>query len=41
MILKKLLLTEAVMSDLLWLILFFVAYLVVLRWLLPRLGVPT
>ena len=29
------------MSDMLWLILFLVLYVVAMRWGLPRLGVPT
>lgn len=29
------------MSDILWLILIFVLYIVAMRWVLPRLGVPT
>jgi hypothetical protein len=29
------------MSDLLWLIVFLVLYVVAMRWVLPRLGVPT
>ena len=29
------------MSDMLWLLLFFVLYVVAMRWILPRLGVPT
>ena len=29
------------MPDLTWLIVLFVAYVVVMRWVLPRLGVPT
>lgn len=29
------------MSDVLWLILFLLLYVVVMRWILPRLGVPT
>jgi hypothetical protein len=29
------------MSDWLWFISFFVVYIVLMRWVLPRLGVPT
>jgi hypothetical protein len=29
------------MPDWLWFIAFFVVYIVLMRWLLPRLGVPT
>lgn len=29
------------MPDWLWFILFFAAYIVLMRWVLPRLGVPT
>ncbi len=29
------------MPEWLWLVLFFVAYIVLMRWVLPRLGVPT
>jgi len=29
------------MTDALWFIGFFVAYIVLMRWVLPRLGVPT
>ena len=29
------------MSDWLWFVGFFVAYIVLMRWVLPRLGVPT
>jgi hypothetical protein len=29
------------MHDWLWFILFFVVYIVLMRWVLPRLGVPT
>lgn len=29
------------MTESLWFIGFFVAYIVLMRWLLPRLGVPT
>jgi hypothetical protein len=29
------------MTEVLWFIGFFVAYIVLMRWLLPRLGVPT
>jgi hypothetical protein len=29
------------MSDLLWFVGFFAAYIVLMRWVLPRLGVPT
>jgi hypothetical protein len=29
------------MPEWLWLLLFFAAYFAVMRWLLPRLGVPT
>jgi len=29
------------MTDSLWFIGFFVAYIVLMRWVLPRLGVPT
>ncbi len=29
------------MSDLMWMILFLVLYVVAMRWVLPRLGVPT
>lgn len=29
------------MNDILWFGLIFVAYFVVMRWVLPRLGVPT
>jgi hypothetical protein len=29
------------MNDILWLILIFVAYFAVMRWILPRFGVPT
>jgi hypothetical protein len=29
------------MSDWLWFVGFFVAYIILMRWVLPRLGVPT
>lgn len=29
------------MSDILWFILIFVAYFALMRWILPRFGVPT
>jgi hypothetical protein len=29
------------MPDWLWFIVFFVVYIVLMRWVLPRLGVPT
>jgi hypothetical protein len=29
------------MPDWLWFIIFFVVYIVLMRWVLPRLGVPT
>jgi hypothetical protein len=29
------------MPDWLWFVVFFAAYLVLMRWVLPRLGVPT
>jgi hypothetical protein len=29
------------MPDWLWLVAFFVVYIVLMRWVLPRLGVPT
>lgn len=29
------------MNDMMWMILFLVLYVVALRWVLPRLGVPT
>ncbi len=29
------------MSDILWFILIFVVYVALMRWVLPRLGVPT
>jgi hypothetical protein len=29
------------MADWLWFVGFFVAYIVLMRWVLPRLGVPT
>jgi hypothetical protein len=29
------------MPDWLWFVVFFVAYIVLMRWVLPRLGVPT
>ncbi len=29
------------MSDVLWFILLLIGYVVVMRWVLPRLGVPT
>jgi len=29
------------MAEALWLVLFLVAYIVLMRWVLPRLGVPT
>jgi hypothetical protein len=29
------------MAEGLWLVLFFAAYVLVMRWVLPRLGVPT
>jgi hypothetical protein len=29
------------MDKWLWLVLFFAAYIVLMRWVLPRLGVPT
>lgn len=29
------------MAEWLWLLLLFVAYIVLMRWVLPRLGVPT
>lgn len=29
------------MSDIFWFILIFVAYFALMRWVLPRLGVPT
>lgn len=29
------------MPDWLWFILFFIVYIVLMRWVLPRLGVPT
>jgi hypothetical protein len=29
------------MNDILWFILIFVAYFAVMRWVLPRFGVPT
>jgi hypothetical protein len=29
------------MAEWLWVVLFFAAYIVLMRWVLPRLGVPT
>ena len=29
------------MNDMMWLLLFLVLYVVAMRWVLPRLGVPT
>lgn len=29
------------MAELLWVVLFLVGYVVLMRWVLPRLGVPT
>ena len=29
------------MPEWIWLVLFFAAYIVLMRWVLPRLGVPT
>lgn len=29
------------MAEWLWLVIFFAAYVVLMRWVLPRLGVPT
>ena len=29
------------MNDMMWIILFLVLYVVAMRWVLPRLGVPT
>jgi len=29
------------MADWLWLVVFFAVYIVLMRWVLPRLGVPT
>jgi hypothetical protein len=29
------------MAEALWVVLFFAAYIVLMRWVLPRLGVPT
>jgi hypothetical protein len=29
------------MNDILWFILIFIAYLALMRWVLPRFGVPT
>jgi len=29
------------MAELLWVVLFLVGYIVLMRWVLPRLGVPT
>ncbi len=29
------------MNDMMWMILFLVLYVVAMRWVLPRLGVPT
>lgn len=29
------------MNEFLWLVIFFAAYIVLMRWVLPRLGIPT
>jgi hypothetical protein len=29
------------MNELLWLVIFLAAYIVLMRWVLPRLGIPT